>query len=204
MKLIILGPPGSGKGTISELLCTKFRLFHISPGEILREEVKKETTIGREIKKYIDTGHLVPSQLVVEFVKLEIQRRKNYILDGFPRTVEQAEAIQDWNIDHVLYLDLDQEAVVRRLSGRRVCTKGIHNYHLTFLPPQNLGRCDIDGSPLLQREDDQPAVIKERFKVFTVETKPVITYYKQKGLLRTIDASGTPEEVYAKILKIIS
>lgn len=202
MKIILLGPPGSGKGTVSEQLIKDFNLYHISAGELLREEVNKQTTIGKDIQKYIEKGRLVPNHLVVEMVKLEAAGKKNYILDGFPRSVEQAAAINNLKIDLVIYLEIAEKAVIERLSWRRICQRGDHGYHLKYLPPKKQGICDIDGTKLIQRADDNPTVIKERFKVYNKETKRVIEYYKKKGILVTVDATPAPENVYEMVKKI--
>lgn len=203
MKLILLGPPGSGKGTVSERLEKDFRLLHVSAGELLREEVRKETPIGKDIKKYIEKGELVPNKFVVEMMKLEISSRNNYILDGFPRSVEQAKLIEDFKIDLVIYFEVPEEIVIERFAGRRTCSKGNHGYHLKYLPPKKKGICDVDGSPLVQRKDDKPKVIRERFKIYYKETKPLIEYYKKKGILKTVDGTPAPEEVYSNVKKLL-
>ncbi len=203
MKLILLGPPGSGKGTLAEKLETKFHLTSISAGEVLREEVNKKTTLGKVIKKYIDRGHLVPDEFITQLILLEIKDKKNYILDGFPRTVEQAKAIAGLHLHTVIYLEIPLTAVVERLAGRMVCGKGTHNYHIIYLPPKKSGICDKDGSKLVQRKDDTPTIVKERFRVYTQKTAPVIKYYQQKGILKTVDASAAPKTVFAEALKIL-
>jgi len=203
MRLIIIGPPGSGKGTVAEKLERKFHLAHISPGELLREEVQQGTRLGQEIRKYINKGSLVPDQFVVEMVKLELGQKKNFILDGFPRTMAQARAIQDINVDMVIYLTLPLSKVVERLSGRRVCRAGHHNYHLKYLPPKKKGICDVDATPLVQRNDDTPSAVKERFRIYNDETRPVIQYYTQKKILITIDAALAPEKVYSLVKKAL-
>ena len=201
MKVILLGPPGSGKGTVAERLCADYSLFHVSPGELLREEVQKLTTIGSQIKKMIDVGALVPPGLVVQMVKLVVSGHSDFLLDGFPRSVEQATLIADMDVDVVILLDVPKEEVIRRLKDRRVCTKGIHGYHLTHLPPKKVGICDVDGTPLIKRQDDDPRIISKRFKVYEQETKPVGDFYfKQKKLLR-IDGVGSIDEVYARVKK---
>ncbi|MEK6969320.1 MAG: adenylate kinase [Nanoarchaeota archaeon] len=203
MKIILLGPPGSGKGTVSEKLEKDFNFAHVSAGELLREEVKKGTTLGKDIQKIIEKGNLVPDNLVTELIKLEVTGKKSFILDGFPRTLKQAEATAELNINLVIYLEVPEEIVIERFSGRRVCSTGEHGYHLKYLPPKKEGVCDHDGTKLVQRKDDRPEVIKERFKIYHKETQPLIDYYKQKGILKTVDASPNPEKVYAAVKKVV-
>ncbi len=203
MKIILLGPPGSGKGTVSEKLEKDFNLLHVSAGELLREEVKKGTPIGKDIQKIIEKGNLVPDNLVIELIKLEVAGKKSFILDGFPRTLKQAEATADLNIDLVIYLEVPEEIVIERFSGRRVCSTGEHGYHLKYLRPKKEGICDVDGSALVQRKDDRPEIIQERFKIYHKETQPLINYYKQKGILKTIDGSPAPDKVYAVVKKTV-
>ena len=203
MKIILLGPPGSGKGTMAEKLEKDFQLKHISAGELLRAEVKKDTPIGRDIKNIIDKGNLVPDQFVVEIIKLEVKDKDNYILDGFPRSVKQAEAIEDMNINMVILLNVPEDVIVERLSGRRVCEKGEHGYHIKYLPPKKEGICDYDGTKLVRRKDDEPEVIKERFRVYHQTTELLVNYYKEKGILKTVDATGSPDEVYEAVKKVV-
>lgn len=203
MKIILLGPPGSGKGTIAEKIEKEFALKHISAGALLREEIAKGTAIGKKIKKTVESGELVPDELVTQLVKQEIKNRKDYLLDGFPRTVSQAQHIEDLKIGLVIYLDIAEKEVVTRLSGRRVCSTGEHNYHLQYLPPKKAGVCDDDGTTLIQRKDDNPKVIQERFLVYDTQTKPVVEYYQKKGMLKSVDAAQKPEKVYEDVKKII-
>lgn len=203
MKLIILGPPGSGKGTIAGRLEKEFKFKQISAGELLREEVAKGTTIGKDIQKIMEKGGLVPNNLVNEIVRLEIQGKKHYILDGFPRTLEQAKSINDLPITKVLYAEVPLKVVVERLSGRRVCAKGIHNYHLKYIPPRKAGVCDVDKTPLRRRKDDAPLSVQRRFQVYQKQTLPVIRYYKRKRILVTVDARGEPHRVYQLVKKAL-
>lgn len=202
MKLILLGPPGSGKGTVAAQLSKKFKLFALSAGELLREEIAKNTTLGKEIKKYLEKGKLVPDEFVTEMIKLEVKTKKSYILDGFPRSVKQAKAINDLKINKVIYLNLPEKVVVERLSGRRICQRGKHTYHIKYLPPKKAGICDKDKTKLIQRNDDNPKVIRERFKVYHHITQPVIRFYQRKKLLQRVDARPSPEKVYAAVKKI--
>ncbi len=203
MKLIVLGPPGSGKGTISERLEKEFGLLHVSAGELLRKEAKKNTAQGKETKKTIEAGKLVPNNLIVGMIKEAVKTKKKYLLDGFPRSVEQAKTIEDLKIETVLYLEIPQELVIERFAGRRVCQEGHHSFHIKYLPPKKAGICDIDGSRLIQRADDNPAVIKERFKIFHKETEPVVEYYRKKKILKTVDGSGTPDVVYERVKRVL-
>ncbi|MBU0457299.1 MAG: nucleoside monophosphate kinase [Nanoarchaeota archaeon] len=203
MKLILLGPPGSGKGTVSEKLEKDLNLLHISAGELLREEVQKKTTIGKDIKEYIDRGELVPNKFVVEMVKLEVKNKDNYILDGFPRSIEQAKEIEDLGITLVIYLEVPEKIVIERFAGRRVCKEGTHGYHIKYLPPKKEGICDQDGSPLVQRKDDKPEVIKERFRIYHQETQPLIDYYTKKSILKKVDGALAPEIVYTAVKKVV-
>jgi adenylate kinase len=203
MRIILLGPPGSGKGTVSEKLVRDFSLKHVSAGELLREEVSKKTSLGKEIKKYIEKGDLVPHNFVIEMVKLEVGKKDNYILDGFPRSVDQAEGIKDLGIDLVIYLELSEKVVVERISGRRVCEKGTHSYHLKYIPPKVKGKCDVDGSKLILRKDDTVKVVKERFRVYTKNTGPLVKFYVKKGLLKRVDGAPSPKKVYDAVKKIV-
>ena len=203
MKIIIMGPPGSGKGTVSEKLEKDLGLLHVSPGELLREEVTKGTTIGQEIKRFIESGELVPDRFVVEMVKLEVKGKDNYILDGFPRSLDQAKSIEELKIDKVIYLDVSEEEVIKRFAGRRVCEQGAHGYHIDYLKPKKEGICDVDGSKLVQRKDDNPVVIKQRFKVFHEQTEAAKKFYDKKKILIKVDASKEPEMVYSLVKKVV-
>ncbi len=203
MKLILLGAPGSGKGTISEQLEKDFNVYHLSAGALLREEISKNTTIGKDIQKYVASGELVPDSFVVQLVKLDAKNKPNYILDGFPRTLEQAQEIADLNIDAVILLDVPEDIVIQRFAGRRVCQTGEHGYHIQYLPPKTPGICDVDKTPLTQRKDDNPDIIKKRFQIYHAETSPLVSYYKQKNLLHKVNAQGSPQEVYQNVKKLI-
>ena len=196
MKLIILGPPGSGKGTVSERLAKEFKLYHLSVGEMLRKEAKKNTAQGKKIRSYIEKGDLVPPKIAVDIVKQKIAKKANYILDGFPRSLQQAKIFEGNHFDAAIYLHLSQPKVIERLSGRLLDPHTGKIYHRLYLPPpKNISK------RLIQRKDDQPLVIKERFKVYHRETEPVIKFYQQKKILLKVDASGTPNQVYALVKK---
>jgi len=197
----MLGAPGSGKGTVSDCLVKEMKLLHISPGELLREEVKKQTPIGKEVHKYMDKGLLVPTNIVTDMVKLEVMDKKDFILDGFPRTVEQANLIEDIKIDMVISLDVPEAEVVERLSGRRSCLNCGASYHVKYIPLKKEGICDKCGTKLEQRKDDHPETIKQRFQVYNKETQPLIDYYAKKKLLHKIDASKAPKEVCKAVME---
>jgi adenylate kinase len=169
----------------------------------LREEVAKKTSLGKEIAKYMEKGDLVPNQFVVDIVRLELAGSQHFILDGFPRDVNQAKAIEDFKLNTVIFLDVSEKIVVERLSERRICPKCGASFHLKYVPPKKTGFCDHCDTKLIQRKDDNPTVIKERFKVYQQNTKPVIAYYLRKKILQTVDASLNPEEVYKKVKKLI-
>ncbi len=205
---VFIGPPGSGKGTIAEMLEKKEGFHAISAGELLREEISKGTSIGKDIKDTVEKGKLVPPLLIVELMKMETaimhkKGKKRIIWDGFPRSLEQARATADIKVAAVVCFEVSEEEVVQRLSGRRVCGKGTHTYHTEFLPPQKPGICDHDGTRLRQREDDTPGAIRQRFRVYEDETRPVIEYYRKKKMLHAVNASSTPEEVYESVKKAI-
>lgn len=198
MKLVILGPPGSGKGTVSERLTKDFHLLHVSIGDLLRKEAKKNTTLGKKISSYIDKGNLVPATIAVNLAKKAVGKKNDFLFDGFPRSLDQATLIEDLDIDAVIYLDVQEKEVVKRLAGRLNDPLTGKTYHAKYLPPpKNILK------RLVQRKDDTPKVIKERFKVYHRKTEPVINYYLKKGILKKINGSGNPKEVYARVKKVV-
>lgn len=187
---------------MSQMLKDDFGFLHVSAGALLREEVEKETTIGEEIKKFIDKGELVPNQFVVEMIKLEVEEKDDFILDGFPRSLEQAKAVEGLQIDMVIFLDVPEDVVVSRFSGRRVCEKG-HTYHLKTNPPKQKGICNYDGLPLTVRKDDNPDVIRDRFKVYHKKTQPLLDYYEKEGILVKVNGAPLPKVVYKEVKRVV-
>lgn len=205
MKLVLLGPPGSGKGTMSERLTKKFKLKHISPGEIFRDEIEKKTRLSREIKKHMEGGGLVPDNLTNEIIKLEIEKQKNFLLDGYPRTIGQARALsKSVKIDKVILLEVSEKTAIERISGRRICSQCETPFHIKFIPPKKAGICDKCKGKLMQRKDDAPASVKKRFQIYNGQVKPLKEFYQRKGLLVLIDASLPPENVYQEIKKTMN
>jgi adenylate kinase len=213
LNLILFGPPGAGKGTQAERLRSDFQLPFISTGEMLRSNVKEGTELGRQAQKYMDAGELVPDELIVAMAAERLRQddaEDGFILDGFPRTQAQAQALDRQlqelrrRVTAALLIDVPDDEVVRRLSGRRVCVKGGHNYHVEFDPPKHDNVCDQDGSRLVQREDDQPEVIRNRLRVYHDKTEPLVDYYDQKGLMRRIDGTRDPSDVHDHIRAVIA
>ncbi|MCH8074642.1 MAG: adenylate kinase [SAR324 cluster bacterium] len=213
MRVIFLGPPGSGKGTQAKRLVASHGIPQISTGDLLREAVRDDTPLGREANGYMTAGNLVPDRLVIALLLERIRRPDcggGFILDGFPRTLAQAEALEEalkekaQPVEVVVNLEIDTGAVVERLIGRRVCPNGHGEWHIRFNPPKEANRCDRCGDPLIQREDDQEESIRTRMEAYSRDTKPLIDYYRNQGLLHTIDALGNLDQVTGKIERIFS
>jgi adenylate kinase len=213
LNLILFGPPGAGKGTQAERLHVDFQLPYVSTGIMLRENVNEGTELGKEAKRYMDNGDLVPDEVMVAMVAERLQEedaQDGFILDGFPRTVPQAEALDRQlsdlgrRITAVLLLNVGDAEVERRLSGRRVCVKKGHNYHVEFDPPKREGVCDQDGSRLIQRDDDRPEVVRNRLGIYHEKTAPLIEYYDEQGLLKRIDGTRDPTDVNDHIRAVIA
>jgi len=198
MKIVIIGPPGSGKGSQAELLQKKLKLKHIPVGEILRQEIRKNTSIGKKVK-LISKGSLAPDHVVNKLIYKNLKGKNNFVLDGYPRHLEQAKYLDKLTkIDKVFLLDVPNNLIIRRLSNRRVCKCG-ESYNLLTKKPKKDLLCDKDNKKLYQRNDDKPEIIKKRLKVFKNGTKPVLDYYKKKNLLIIIDASKLIEDVFNEI-----
>jgi adenylate kinase len=213
LDLILLGPPGAGKGTQAQRLQEDFQVPFISTGDMLRSNVKEGTELGKEADKYMKAGDLVPDGLIVAMVAERLREEDaldGFILDGFPRTIEQAKALDKQltelgrRVTAALLIDVPDEEVVRRLAGRRVCVKAGHNYHVEFDPPKHDDVCDQDGSRLIQRDDDQPDVIKNRLRVYHENTEPLVDYYDEHGLMRRIDGTRPAAEVHDHIRAVIA
>ena len=200
MKLLIVGPQGSGKGTQAKKLSEKYGLEHISTGDIFRYNIKNETELGKLAKSYIDKGQLVPDEVTNKIVADALKGKENFILDGFPRNLKQAEFLDSiTEIDKVIEVQLDDLEVLKRLSGRRTCSQCGEIYHINSKPPKVSGICDFDGAELIQRDDDKPEAIKKRLEIYYDETSPILEHYKDKVV--SIDGSLSIEEVFEKIME---
>jgi adenylate kinase len=213
LNLILLGPPGAGKGTQAERLTDDFNLPYIATGNILRSAVQEQTELGKQAKAYMDEGRLVPDDVITGVILEAIENadaRDGFILDGFPRTIPQADALAEGMRDHerdltaALLIEVPDDEVLRRMSGRRVSSKTGRVYHLEFDPPRHEGRCDVDGSRLVQRDDDKPETVKKRLAVYHDQTEPLINYYEDQGLLRRFDGTRSPTEVHDHIRATIA
>jgi adenylate kinase len=213
LNLVLLGPPGSGKGTQGERLNEDLRLPYYATGDILRGAVRDETELGRTAKEYMDRGDLVPDEVIVGVIVERIdssEARDGFILDGFPRTTPQAEALDaklgelGRTVTAVLLIDVSDDEVVRRLGGRRTCEANGHVFHVDFEPPKQEGVCDIDGSELIVRDDDKPEVIRKRLETYHEKTEPLVSYYDSRSVLRRIAGEAAPEEVAEEIRRTLA
>lgn len=212
VKIILLGPPGAGKGTQAKSISNRYSIPHISTGDIFRKNISQNTPLGIEAKKYIDKGLLVPDDVTIGMVKDRLQEedcRLGYLLDGFPRTVNQAEALQEFlqgrdeKLDTALLIEVPMDFILERMTGRRVCPSCGASYHVKFNPPSVDGKCDLCGSDVIQRKDDTVETVKERLDVYQRETQPLIDFYKGKDLLSVVDGTKAINEVFEGICNIL-
>ena len=207
MKIIMLGAPGAGKGTQAKMIAEKFAIPHISTGDIFRANIKNGTELGMEAKKYMDQGLLVPDELTV---KAQDDCRNGYVLDGFPRTIPQAEVLDKAltelgdKIDYAINVDVPDENIINRMSGRRACVNCGATYHVVHIPPKNEGICDTCNSELILRDDDKPETVKNRLEVYHKQTQPLIDFYSAKGVLKSVDGTVDMKDVFESIVKILS
>lgn len=212
MNIILMGLPGAGKGTQASEIVKKFPIPHISTGDMFRKAIKDETELGKEAKSYMDRGELVPDEVTVGIVKERLSEddaKKGFLLDGFPRTLEQAEALSKImtelgrKIDAVINIEVPEEELMNRLTGRRVCEVCGTTYHLVFNPPKVDGVCDLDGGKLYQREDDNPETVAKRLEVNVKQSKPILEYYDKEGVLKNVDGSKDIQEVTGSVIDIL-
>jgi len=212
MKLIMLGPPGAGKGTQAQKICNDYNTVQISTGDILRAEVSNGTELGQKAKSYMDKGDLVPDEVILGMMEKKLfgeDAPEGYILDGFPRTVPQAVGLDelfnehDAELDAIILMEVDREVIIERLTARRTCKNCKKVYNLLFMPPEEDGVCDECGGELIQRDDDKEETVKNRLKVYEEETAPLVDYYSGTGKLERVDSHGTPEEVYENIKEVL-
>ena len=205
MNFIFLGPPGAGKGTLAAAVSALYGIPHISTGEIFRAAIKAQTPLGKKVKAIIDSGALVGDDITVELIRDRLAQsdaKNGFILDGFPRTINQAEQLEKIaKIDCAVNFDINDEAVVERLSGRRVCRKCSHNFHVVFMPPEKENTCTHCGGELYIRDDDKPESIKHRLEVYRAQTAPLIDFYRSKNLLKDIDAKPATDIILTDFKK---
>ena len=209
-RMVLLGPPGAGKGTHAKILSERYRIPHISTGDLLRDEIERATPLGKRAQSFIDSGKLVPDDVVIDMMGERLQHsdaRNGFILDGFPRTVEQAKALDRMlrerrtPLNLVLQFNTSEKVIVDRLSGRRVCTNCGANYHVRNIPPKREGICDVCAKPLVQRKDDDPNTIRKRLKVYEEQTAPLIEFYKQFKLLQIVNGDLEIEPLQKELLE---
>ena len=212
MNIVLLGPPGAGKGTQAKKISEYYSLPHISTGDILRENISNNTTLGLKARSYMSRGELVPDELLITIIRERLSKpdcSKGFLLDGYPRTVPQADALQmilteaGRRLDVVLNIEVSDEELIKRLSGRRVCGTCGASYHLVFNPPKKDMVCDKCGGKLLQREDDKPEAIRNRLMVYKKQTEPLIKYYTKKSILRTVDGGKDIQQIFEDIKKVL-
>ncbi|MCM1104826.1 MAG: adenylate kinase [bacterium] len=212
MKVIMLGAPGAGKGTQAKMIAERYGVPHVSTGDIFRANIKNGTALGAEAKKYMDAGELVPDELTVRILLDRVAQedcKNGYVLDGFPRTIPQAEVLDEAlqklgeQVDYAIDVDVPDENIVKRMSGRRACLSCGATYHIEHVPPKTADVCDQCGAALVLRDDDKPETVKNRLNVYHEQTQPLIAYYTKKGILRTVDGTRPMEDVFAAITAIL-
>ena len=212
MKIIMLGAPGAGKGTQAKMIADKYSVPHISTGDIFRANIKNGTELGKKAKEFMDKGQLVPDELTVEILLDRVAQddcKNGYVLDGFPRTIPQADVLDKEltklgdKVDFAINVDVPDENIIRRMSGRRACLKCGATYHIEHIPPKQEGICDTCGSELVQRDDDKPETVKNRLSVYHEQTQPLIDYYTKKNILKTVDGTKDMQEVFNEITGIL-
>lgn len=212
MKIIMLGAPGAGKGTQAKLIAEKYGVPHISTGDIFRANIKNGTELGKEAKKYMDKGQLVPDQLTVKILLDRVAQddcSKGYVLDGFPRTIPQAEVLDEAltklgdKIDYAINVDVPDENIINRMSGRRACVTCGATYHMVHVPPKQEGVCDTCGNELILRDDDKPETVKNRLTVYHEQTQPLIDFYTKRNILKTVDGTRDMQDVFQEVVAIL-
>lgn len=212
MKIVLMGPPGAGKGTQAKSICNEFSLSHISTGDIFRKNISEMTPLGINAKKDIDKGQLVSDEITIFLVEERLEQddcKKGYLLDGFPRTVVQAEAFDEFlrinneELDYVLLIDVPKEFIINRMSGRRVCLSCGASYHKAFNPPITEGKCNYCGSEIIQRVDDMEDTVRRRLEIYDLQTQPLINYYKERSKFVVIDGTQSIDDVFNNICKIL-
>lgn len=212
MKIIMLGAPGAGKGTQAKMIADKYGIPHVSTGDIFRANIKEGTQLGKEAKTYMDKGLLVPDELTVKILLDRVAKedcKNGYVLDGFPRTIPQAEVLDKAlaelgdAIDYAIDVDVPDENIIRRMSGRRACLACGATYHIEHIPPKQEGICDRCGKELVLRDDDKPETVKKRLDVYHEQTQPLIDFYTKKGVLKTVDGTVDMKDVFAAIVEIL-
>lgn len=212
MKIVLFGPPGAGKGTQAKSICNRYNIPHISTGDIFRKHMAENTPLGIEARKHIDIGHLVPDEVTIDMLLDRLQNedcKDGYLLDGFPRTVTQAEALQKFlessneRLTTALLIEVPREFIIERMTGRRVCPSCGASYHIKFNPPHIQGKCDICGSDITQRKDDTEETVIERLDVYDSQTKPLTDFYEHRNLLSKVDGTKAINAVFESICKIL-
>lgn len=212
MKIIMLGAPGAGKGTQAKMIAEKYSIPHVSTGDIFRANIKEGTELGKEAKQYMDKGLLVPDELTVKILLDRVAKddcKNGYVLDGFPRTIPQAEVLDNAlnklgdKIDYAIDVDVPDENIIKRMSGRRACLSCGATYHIEHIPPKKEGVCDVCGQELVLRDDDKPETVKNRLNVYHEQTQPLIDFYTAKGILKTVDGTLDMKDVFEAIVSIL-